>query len=210
MDEQWHHCRACGEESLTPDVTRCPHCGVDSPVIVCDRCGRPIRQEAPWTIQARSLARDDTPVERVYQYHADCYPLARRALLLASKSRAVQWVKDPRDTSEPITPLRWAIGLACLGVGGACGGYLLKSMPPPQPVLPVDVTLLPPAPVTGAATRAEADWARLFPKPPSKVTLLGLIVPALGILAGLALIRWGLFRRRATMLERLLKGDDCV
>jgi hypothetical protein len=205
METLWYHCRACGEEGLVPGDERCPHCGIRAPVILCDACQRPIREEKPWTLRVSPSPPGRQESNRPYQFHRVCYGRGKRSLIRDQQLSDQSLIKDSRDLAEPLTPARWLLGVGFLLAGIGVLWSFIRSMPPPQPVLPAyDWTSSPyPGPPGSSPV-----WGKGFPKTPPHYSLSSVLLSLFISLAGLWLLGWGLLRRRPFFLERLLHRDD--
>jgi hypothetical protein len=131
---RWYHCRACGEEGLTPESERCPHCGISAPVTLCDECQLPIRENDPWGIRIRvNDAPDDDPA--ALSFHEFCYETGKRKALREFRLPNWQVFLDARDSAEPISSARRALGTFALVACIVIVFELIKTAPPAQPIL---------------------------------------------------------------------------
>jgi hypothetical protein len=125
---KWYHCRACGEEAIEADEERCPHCGILRPVILCDRCRRPIRHDSPWILRRYWADRQDEPADEL-TLHRRCY-LHKKWLIDNCYGGTALIIKpDPRDR---LTVARGVISLCLLLAVILLFAGLLKYAPKPK------------------------------------------------------------------------------
>jgi hypothetical protein len=203
MADQWHHCRACGEEGLTRETASCPLCGIEEPVQLCHACRLPVREAQPWQITARSNDAPDAP-PLPFSFHKACYAGGKRRMRRDYPSPDWRLELDERDDSEPLSRTRKLAGTACLMVGALLVLWLISQSPRPEPVFSPMVW-----DEMARKTAPEAPWVRIwFHHRPPHVTFMGLALTVAGIALGLWFIRWGLSRPRALFLDGLFERDE--
>jgi hypothetical protein len=189
--EIWYHCRACGEEGLTPGDARCPNCGISDPVTLCEACQRPIRDGQPWRLSV--LSTDAPGPSPVKPYHEACYPKAKREAFRDYPPPNWRIIPDPRDGKEPLSRERLLLGVGLLIAGVGSVFWLVLSSPRPEPLLPAEKWE-----EIERNTGGPPHWAKSRPgERGPHATFPQVAFAIMALVAGVWGILWGLERRRA-------------